>query len=69
MAAPCSRCGNLMRSHDDQVEVRVEYRSIVGLRRLRTWRLRLICRACAMAEWEAHDHPGGIRTDQESLFP
>jgi hypothetical protein len=68
MAALCSRCGELMRSHEDQVEVRVEYRSVSGLRRLRTWRLRLICRRCAMAEWASHDHPGMAPADQESLW-
>jgi hypothetical protein len=68
MAAACSRCGNLMRSRDDQVEVRVEYRSVVSLRRLRTWRRRMICRGCALAEWEAHDRPGSALVDQERLW-
>lgn len=54
----CSRCGEPTRSAD-QVEVRVEYRSVRGLRRLRTWHVRLICRACAMAEWVGHDDPHG----------
>lgn len=68
MAAPCSRCGGLMRSTADQVEVRVEYRSVRGLRRLRTWRVRLICRACAWAEWNAHDDPHSERGEQGVLL-
>jgi hypothetical protein len=57
-----------MRSTADQVEVRLEYRSIRKLRRLRTWRLRLVCRECAMAEWIAHDDPHGERGEQGTLL-
>jgi hypothetical protein len=65
----CSRCGDLIRSTAEQVEVRVEYRSVKGLRRLRTWRVRMVCRACAMDEWTAHDHPHGRPTgEQEGLW-
>ena len=59
----CETCKVPMASNE-QVEVRREYRSIVGLKRLRTWRLALICRACAMEEWSAHDFPHG-RPDVE----
>ena len=58
-SATCSRCGNLVRSRAEQVEVRVEYRSVSSLRRLRTWQVRMICRACAFDEWSQHDHPRG----------
>jgi hypothetical protein len=68
-AAVCSRCAGLVRAAGDQVEVRVEYRSVTGLRRLRTWRVRVVCRACAMAEWQAHDRPGGRDDRQEELWP
>ena len=65
MAAKCERCGLLMRAADEQVELRAEYRSVVGQRRLRTWRVRLLCRRCAMDDWLAHDRPQGA---QEALF-
>lgn len=57
--ATCSRCGALVRSPAEQVEVRVEYRAVSSLRRLRTWRVRVVCRTCAMDEWMAHDFPNG----------
>ena len=57
--ATCSRCGDLIRSSADQIEVRTEYRAVSSLRRLRTWRVRLVCRVCAFDEWSAHDHPNG----------
>jgi hypothetical protein len=38
----------VLRSADEQVELRVEYRSVKTLRRLRTWRVRLLCRECAI---------------------
>ncbi len=63
----CQRCGLRMTSRE-MVERRLEYRSVVGLKRLRTWRLALICRACAFAEWEAHDHPHGRQGEQETLL-
>ncbi|HLW45142.1 MAG TPA: hypothetical protein VKR78_02920 [Acidimicrobiales bacterium] len=66
-AAICSSCGLRIAAHD-QVERRVEYRSVVGLRRLRTWRLALICRRCAFDEWEAHDYPHGRYGTQGSLL-
>jgi hypothetical protein len=52
----------------DQVERRVEYRSVATLSRLRTWRLALICRKCAMDEWEHHDHPHGRDSEQGTLL-
>jgi hypothetical protein len=55
----CERCGALMRSADDQVEVRLEYRGRLDQCRLRTLQVRLICRACAEAEFAAHDRPNG----------
>lgn len=58
MRAWCERCGDPIFSAD-QVEVRTEYRLLRGGRRLRIWRERLICRTCALAEWEAHDRPRG----------
>jgi hypothetical protein len=61
----CDRCGAAFRALDEQVELRVEYRSVKGLRRLRTWRVRLLCRKCAMDDWLAHDRPQGA---QEALF-
>ncbi len=63
----CERCGLRMTSRET-VERRLEYRSIVGLERLRTWRLSLICRGCALEEWEAHDHPHGRQGEQGSLL-
>lgn len=54
----CDTCHLPMASHD-QVEVRREYRSVAGLKRLRTWRMALVCRGCAMDEWSAHDFPRG----------
>jgi hypothetical protein len=65
--ATCARCGDLMRS-PEQIEVRREYRSVRGLRRLRTWRVALICRPCAMREWEHHDHPNGRHEEQGALW-
>jgi hypothetical protein len=69
MTAPalCERCGLRMASFD-QVELRAEYRSVTGLRRLRTWRVALICRACAMDDFERHDHPHGRAGEQGSLL-
>jgi len=67
MAVFCWRCGDLVCSAD-QVEVRTEYRSVRTLRRLRTWRVRLVCRPCAMAEWEAHDDPHRQRGRQGVLL-
>lgn len=52
----------------DQVEVRVEYRARGSLRRLRTWIVRLVCRDCAMAEWEHHDFPHGRGGEQGVLL-
>ncbi len=66
MTGACGRCGAVLRSADEQVELRVEYRSVKGLRRLRTWRVRLLCRDCAMADWVDHDRPAGAT--QEALF-
>jgi hypothetical protein len=67
MLVRCSRCGDAASSHD-QIEVRVEYRSVRSLRRIRTWRVRMVCRSCAMAEWEAHDHPHGRAGEQGALL-
>lgn len=63
--ANCDRCGVTMRALDEQIEVRVEFRSVKGLRRLRTWRTALLCRRCAMDDWLDHDKPQG---SQEALF-
>jgi hypothetical protein len=65
--AICERCGLRMSSYD-QVELRAEYRSVAGLRRMRTWRVALICRTCAMEDFERHDHPHGRQSDQGSLL-
>jgi len=54
-----------MRSADEQIELRVEYRSVKSLRRLRTWRVHLLCRDCAMADWVRHDRP---TSRQETLL-
>ena len=65
----CSRCGDLLRSSAEQVEVRVEYRGVSTLRRLRTWQVRMVCRGCAMDEWIEHDHPcGQAVVDQVALW-
>jgi hypothetical protein len=66
VTARCERCGAVLRSADEQVELRVEYRSVKTLRRLRTWRVRTLCRDCAMADWIAHDHPPA--STQGALF-
>ena len=55
MTSSCDRCGAVLRSADEQVDLRVEYRSVKTLRRLRTWRVRLVCRDCAMSDWLDHD--------------
>ena len=56
----------MLRSADEQVELRAEYRSVKTLRRLRTWRVRLLCRGCAMSDWLDHDRPADA--PQEALF-
>ena len=61
----CARCGAVMRSADEQIELRVSYRSVKSLRRLRTWRVHLLCRDCAMADWVRHDRP---TSRQETLL-
>jgi hypothetical protein len=53
----CERCGAWVETPWDAVEVRVEYRRVAKLSRLRTWRERLVCMACAQAEWDHHDNP------------
>ena len=67
VAPRCARCGEAM-STADQVEVRIEYRARGSLRRLRTWVVRLVCRAVRMAEWEHHDFPHGRGGDQGVLL-
>ena len=62
----CERCGAPIRSPWDAVEVRVEYRRMAKLSRLRTWRERLVCMTCAQGEWDHHDNPG--RVEQGGLF-
>jgi len=64
----CSRCGDLIRRSAEQVEVRIEYRSVSSLRRLRTWRVRLVCRTCADDECAAHDFPHGCQGEQGALL-
>ena len=59
----CSRCGERLTTVT-AVEVRREYRALSDLSRFRTWRERLVCRACAFDEAEQHDHPHG-RPDVE----
>jgi hypothetical protein len=56
-----------MRAADEQVELRAEYRSVVGRRRLFAWRVRLLCRRCAMEDWLAHNKPQGAQ-GQGTLF-
>lgn len=55
MAVPCSACGSLVRFRADLVEVRTELRAASDQTRLRTWRDRHLCRACAEVEWRLHD--------------
>jgi hypothetical protein len=64
----CSCCGDLLRSTTDQVEVRIEYRALQSLRRLRTWRVRMVCRACAFAECQVHDFPHGAPPEQGAML-
>ena len=64
---PCSRCGDPLTTAN-AVEVRREYRALRDLSRLRTWRERLVCRACAFDEAECHDHPHGRQGEQETLL-
>lgn len=64
----CDRCGARLQSSHDQIERRIEYRSVASLRRLRTWRVALVCRLCAAAEWSLHDHPHGRDGEQGSLL-
>jgi hypothetical protein len=59
----CSRCGDRLTSAT-AVEVRREYRALLNLSRVRTWRERLVCRGCALDEASAHDFPSG-RPDVE----
>jgi hypothetical protein len=66
LTGTCGRCGAVLRSADEQVELRAEYRSVKTLRRLRTWRVRLLCRGCAMSDWLDHDRPADAT--QEALF-
>lgn len=54
----CSRCGEHLTT-STAVEVRTEHRALRDLKRLRTWRERLLCRICATAEATAHDFPHG----------
>lgn len=68
MLTTCERCGELLRSTADQVEVRIEYRAVKSLRRLRTWRVRMICRRCALDECAAHDFPHGAAPEQGALL-
>jgi hypothetical protein len=63
----CSRCGDRLTTAA-AVEVRCEYRALSDLSRLRTWRERLVCRACAFDEAERHDHPRGRQGEQETLL-
>jgi hypothetical protein len=66
--AICDRCGELLRSSSEVVEERVELRALRSLRRLRTWRVRLICRACAETLAFEHDHPHGPPPEQARLL-
>ena len=61
------KCGARLTSFN-AVEVRREYRAVNGLKRMRTWRERWLCRDCAIAEAEEHDRPGGPQSEQPDLF-
>lgn len=63
----CSRCGDPL-TRANAVEVRREYRAMWNPSRLRTWRERLVCRACAFDEAEYHDHPHGRQGEQGNLL-
>ncbi|MGH9291922.1 MAG: hypothetical protein ACRD0B_00210 [Acidimicrobiales bacterium] len=63
MIARCERC-------DDpaaEVERRVEYRSLRDQRRLRTWRVELLCRQCTARDADEHDR-AGLRGRHPGLF-
>jgi hypothetical protein len=60
-AGTCAKCGKAIQSTWDVIEVRKEYRRVAGLARERTWLVRILCRECAQAEWDAHDNPSGAQ--------
>jgi hypothetical protein len=51
----CDTCGALLRFRPEQVERRVELRAARDQRRVRTWRVAVLCTTCANGEWAAHD--------------
>lgn len=65
--ATCSRCGDALTT-TNAIEVRRQYRSLQGLRRLRTWRERRVCGAGAIDEAGHHDHPHGRGGEKGSLL-
>lgn len=70
-AVQCSTCGAVLRSRSAAIEVRTEYRAALDQGRLRTWRERLVCKACAAREWDAHDgdvRPTPLRRGAEALI-
>jgi hypothetical protein len=69
MSGHCERCGKRL-STSDAVERRVEYRRLRDLKRLRTWRVELVCGSCTAADIAEHrgeemrrKHPGLYSTE------
>lgn len=62
----CDNCGKTITSSWDAFEERLEFRRLAKLTRERTWRLRLLCRPCAVLVWRQHDNPEGVQ--QAALF-
>ena len=62
----CDNCQEPITSPWEAFEERIEYRRLAKLARVRTWKLRLLCRPCAELTWRQHDRPAGA--EQESLW-
>ena len=54
----CESCHELTGGRD-VLEVRKEFRRLADLKSERIWLVRVVCRACATAEFERHDNPSG----------
>jgi hypothetical protein len=59
----CWSCHELTGGRD-VLEVRKEPRRLAGLKPERTWRARVVCRACATAEFERYDAEVKARWDE-----
>lgn len=63
MTSHCERCG----SRGADVERRLDYRS-ASLKRVRTWRVELLCQDCAASDYLEHDRAEMVRK-HPGLFP